>query len=641
MSAPQPVLNLADSVIPLARRLFALLAPARVEPGAEPEAHWLAAQRAASDSHTLAQTLADWRKRPSPEDVHLHRLAKLLRLSDAETIALALALAADVDLVAGRALAWLQAPLRDAHPSVGLIACLVEQSGVPVAATIARLLDGSALASGLFMLEVKGRPLPDALLRLPPALVSALSGGRGHWAGVRLDDGSLPALAPSLQEEARSRAARLGRGALVVRSGHPAEARAACAAIAAARGRCAVFIEGEPPAGLGPWLLLHEAQPVLCGELSPGERRRLPPLPGYGDTVLVACGPEGVWEDDGETLAAWHIAPPPAAERSLLWREQGFDEASAEALGATFRHSGARIAKLARGARALSPHPELAHVARASRETGQGALGSLAELLPEEIDDHALILPDPLWRELRALAARCRVRDTLAQELGPAARARYRPGVKALLVGVSGSGKTLACGWLASHLGMPLYRVDLGAVTSKYIGETEKNLGEIFARGEHAEAILLFDEADALFGKRTDVKDANDRYANQQTNYLLQRIESFDGIVLATSNSRARFDSAFTRRLDAIIEFGAPGPEERRGLWLAHLGGAHALTQSDINRLAATCDLSGGHIRNITLAAKAIAGPEPIGLPALLAALGSEYRKLGKQVPAGLAGRPD
>src|SRR5690606_27695773 len=106
----------------------------------------------------------------------------------------------------------------------------------------------------------------------------------------------------------------------------------------------------------------------------------------------------------------------------------------------------------------------------------------------------------------------------------------------------------------------------LASVTSKYIGETEKNLSQLFARAEHAEVVLIFDEADALFGKRTDVKDSNDRYANAQTNYLLQRIESFEGIAVLTSNSRARFDSAFARRLDAIIEFPLPAPDERRAL---------------------------------------------------------------------------
>ena len=164
------------------------------------------------------------------------------------------------------------------------------------------------------------------------------------------------------------------------------------------------------------------------------------------------------------------------------------------------------------------------------------------------------------------------MRDELVAGLGVSATTRYRPGVRALFTGPSGTGKTLAAGWIATRLGLPLYRVDLASVTSKYIGETEKNLAQLLARAEQAEVILFFDEADSLFGKRTDITDSNDRFANAQTNYLLQRIENYDGIVLLTSNSQARFDTAFARRIDFVIEFSQPAPEERRAIWLSHLG---------------------------------------------------------------------
>ena len=152
--------------------------------------------------------------------------------------------------------------------------------------------------------------------------------------------------------------------------------------------------------------------------------------------------------------------------------------------------------------------------------------------------------------------------------------------MRALFTGPSGTGKTLAALWLANRLGLPLYRVDLAAVTSKYIGETEKNLATLLARAEASEVVLLFDEADALFGKRTEIRDSNDRFANAQTNYLLQRIETYDGIVLLTSNSRARFDPAFARRIDMMLELQLPGPAERRDLWRAHLGADHALDET-------------------------------------------------------------
>ncbi len=203
--------------------------------------------------------------------------------------------------------------------------------------------------------------------------------------------------------------------------------------------------------------------------------------------------------------------------------------------------------------------PRFAISPPAASWTGQGpGLEALAQPLPDRISDEALVTGGTLREELARLLLRCRRRESLIEGLGVSALARYRPGVRVLFTGQSGTGKTLAAGWLATELGLPLYRVDLAAVTSKYIGETEKNLAQLLAHAEESGIILLFDEADSMFGKRTDVKESNDRFANAQTNYLLQRIEIFDGIALLTSNSRARFDPAFCRRLDMII--GVPLP---------------------------------------------------------------------------------
>jgi hypothetical protein len=384
--------------------------------------------------------------------------------------------------------------------------------------------------------------------------------------------------------------------------------------------------------------------PVLCTELGPGETRRLPELPGYRGPLLIASGLDGSFERAGDPIGSWRVPLPLAEERVALWQAH-LDGATAERMGRQHRHSPAHIAYLVRAARheaGLMGDTALGHqhVRQAARNGAAGELGTLAQLLPENVPDEALVVAPDLRALLLALRQRCERREGLADHLGPSARTRYRPGVRALLVGPSGTGKTLAVGWMASALGLPLYRVDLSAVVSKYIGETEKNLAQLFARAESAEVVLLFDEADAMFGKRTDLKDSNDRFANQQTNYLLQRIETFDGIAILTSNSRSRFDSAFTRRLDAIIDFAAPGPDERRALWLAHLGTQHALDISQINRIAVHCDLAGGHIRNATLAAASRAAPGSGGplldYAALRLAVESEFRKLGRQVPAGL-----
>jgi SpoVK/Ycf46/Vps4 family AAA+-type ATPase len=267
-----------------------------------------------------------------------------------------------------------------------------------------------------------------------------------------------------------------------------------------------------------------------------------------------------------------------------------------------------------------------------------GGLGALAQAVRTNVPDKALVLRPQTRQDLLLLIQRCRGREGLGRHLGITVKTSYQAGVRALFTGPSGTGKTLASGWLATHLSLPLYRVDLASVTSKYIGETEKNLARLLAKAEQDEVVLLFDEADALFGKRTDVKDANDRFANAQTNYLLQRIESYKGIVLLTSNSRARFDPAFTRRIDMIIDFPAPGPEERRTLWLVHLGTGHQLSTRQLNQLAASCNLCGGHIRNaaLTAAVKAQAQDRAIEFADIVQGLTGEYKKLGRQMPLEL-----
>jgi hypothetical protein len=617
-------------------------------PGAE--AAWLRAQRdaltaEAADMFDPVRELTRWRLAPPAQDARLAALAEAWRLSTGEMLAVALACAAETDPMVGRVLAWLQAPVGGARPTIGLTAMVAERLGD--ASAFAALAGGMARASGLIQFDGNSRALPETAVMVPLPIVFALADAASRLAppGVRVGMVDAPALPPSLCAAAAARARALAPGgALVVRSGHPQEARALAMAIAASQGARAAFLEGESPAGFAPWLTLAGCLPVLCAEIAPGERRRLPELTGWRGAWLIAAGPDGSFERDGETLPSWRVPVPCADERVALWHAATDEAELARTLGAAHRHPAGRIADLARAGRFQarlggSERLTAADVALAARSGASGDLGTLAELLPEPIPDAALVLTAATRREIEALAARCIARDALIDRLGPAARARYRPGVRALLVGPSGTGKTLAVGWLATRLALPLYRVDLASITSKYIGETEKNLAQLFARAEHAEGVLLFDEADSLFGKRTDVKEANDRFANAQTNYLLQRIESFEGIAILTSNSRARFDSAFTRRLDAVVEFPPPGPEERRALWIAHLGDAHTLSTIELNRIAAACDFAGGHIRNATFAAAVMARTRAraITYVDVAAGIAAEYRKLGKSPPGSIA----
>ena len=174
-------------------------------------------------------------------------------------------------------------------------------------------------------------------------------------------------------------------------------------------------------------------------------------------------------------------------------------------------------------------------------------------------------------------------------------------GITALFAGDSGTGKTMSAEVIAGELGLDLYVIDLSTVVDKYIGETEKNLDRIFAEADRVNGILLFDEADALFGKRSEVKDARDRYANVEVAYLLQRMERFDGLAILTTNLRANVDEAFVRRLDAIIDFPMPEEDDRLRLWRANLGRRPAAepTTSTSTSWPSAFKLSGGNIRNI------------------------------------------
>jgi hypothetical protein len=636
----------------LALRPAPAAADAAAETASGPERAWLDA-RAAQSPSTPAQSLQQWLQLPPRDDRLLHALARSMALSAFELLATALAAAVELDVMAGRVTAWLQQPLGSSRPSVGLLQAATAALDLPDAQ--GQWLGGPALRSGLLQVDAdtRGRPLVEQALCVPLPVVLALSGGISQWPGVTLRHEAPELAAEDLDAavQAQARALAAGRIALQVRSGHPREAESAAVRVALAAQQRAACFDEVPGPGFGIWLTLIAAWPVWRMELGPGETRRLPAWPGWRGPVLVATGPEGAVVHDGDTLPGWLVPLPDAPARSALWRRL-LASPDAARLGPAYRHGTARLHALARAAAAEAalegPDVPVAarHVASAVRGGMPVDLGTLAEPVPDAVDDEGLVLPPALRDALHALRRRCVHRERLADGLGPAARSRYRPGVRALFVGPSGTGKTLAAAWLATQLGLPLYRVDLAAMTSKYIGETEKNLAQLFARSEHAEVVLLFDEADALFSRRTEVKESNDRFANGQTNYLLQRIESFDGIALLTSNSRSRFDPAFTRRLDTILEFPSPAPEQRRALWSAHLGTADAgdgsLDSAALNRLAALCDLTGGHIRNAVLAAAAAAraAGRPIDEALLGAAVEAEYEKLGKTTPAGLRGAP-
>ncbi|HTZ43952.1 MAG TPA: ATP-binding protein [Jatrophihabitans sp.] len=246
-----------------------------------------------------------------------------------------------------------------------------------------------------------------------------------------------------------------------------------------------------------------------------------------------------------------------------------------------------------------------------------------------------LVLPEHATASLRQLVAWARVRDQVT------ARGPLRgkgSGLAALFTGSPGTGKTLAANVIAEELSIDLFQVDLSAIVDKYIGETEKNLEKVFASAEAMDVVLFFDEADALFGSRSEVRDSRDRYANQEVAYLLQRMEQFNGITILATNLRGNLDQAFSRRMSFIVHFPDPDPATRRRLWQAHLDQLADLDPADpvdVGFLAESVELAGGDIRNIVLAAayEGISADQPIGMRHLAAAAVAEYHKLGRRVP--------
>jgi hypothetical protein len=268
-----------------------------------------------------------------------------------------------------------------------------------------------------------------------------------------------------------------------------------------------------------------------------------------------------------------------------------------------------------------------------ARRQNAAGLERLARRVEPKAGWMDLVLPHDSRIQLGELAARARQRDRVLDEWrigGGAGRGR---GITALFAGESGTGKTLTAEVIAAELGLDLYVIDLATVVDKYIGETEKNLDRIFAEADRVNGVLLFDEADAIFGKRSEVRDARDRYANVEVAYLLQRMERFNGLAILTTNLRANLDEAFTRRIDAIVDFPMPEDQDRLAIWRMHL--PPRLPQADdvdLEFLARRFRFSGGNIRNVCLMAAFLAADadQPVAMRDLIRGTEQEYRKLGR-----------
>jgi hypothetical protein len=543
------------------------------------------------------------------------------------------------------------------RPTLGLlIAWWRDDSGVAGVRDRIRLL----LDSGLIALLNSDAPRLQWVFQSPPPIWDAIRGEIvAHPApsmrfrpaaelpaadDIVAGDDVLRALRniPALFQSGQARA-------VVVRGPQHNGRRTIAGALAAALGRGVLELRGGWRADDERWPLaaalatLAHAVVVIVLDLGLGETVELPPLRGFRGPVAIILGKHGAVSGElADAALTLSVPMPSVTERRALWQRSlsAHEPDDAARLAERFRMTSGNIATVAGLARAEA----LLHERRRITPDDVRAAG---RALHREIETLAVAIPAGAagWQnigaaqetieELRNLESRCRHRERLHDHVGDTLAGQLNCGVRALFSGPSGTGKTMAARLLAATLQMDLYRLDLASVVNKYIGETEKSLNQLFSRAEELDVILLLDEGDALLTNRTAVQSSNDRYANLETNFLLQRLESFEGILLVTTNAAGRIDSAFQRRMDVIVEFRMPEPHERWAIWQLHLPADHTVSQAWLQEIAVRCVLSGGQIRNAVLHASllALGSAAPIANVHVDRAIRREYRKSGAVCP--------
>jgi SpoVK/Ycf46/Vps4 family AAA+-type ATPase len=337
------------------------------------------------------------------------------------------------------------------------------------------------------------------------------------------------------------------------------------------------------------------------------------------------------------------VATPDFEARRLAWKKvlgKNANELDTAQLADAFQFGPLRIQQTVNLASSFAtfrdpanPQPAFGDFLDAGRSLTAPQVGNLVVQIKPRYAWDDIVLPPEKLRQLRGIAAWVRFRRQVHEDWGFGHKLSRGKGLNVLFTGPSGTGKTMAAEILAHELGLDLLQIDLSSVVSKYIGETEKNLSAIFREAEQSQALLFFDEADSLFGKRTEVKDAQDRFANIEVNYLLQRVEQYEGIVVLATNLQRNIDDAFLRRIKEVVDFPFPDDKLRQGIWRSHFPPeAPKADDIDFDFLSSHFKLTGGNIKNIVLNAAFIAAEEqrPIKMSDLILGTRSELRKEGK-----------
>jgi hypothetical protein len=579
----------------------------------------------------------------------LERLALRFDLLPMDLDLLLVTLAPDLDPRFERLYGYLHDDVTKRRATAGLA---LELLGIPSHDAHARsriAVDGAMARSGLLEVDDATRPFLSRQLRVPDRVVHHLLG----------DDTPAPAVVDLMDEvppavtgcEAIARTFEAGARLVYLRERPGTAGRSAGAAALAARGLGALVLDlrrmEDDPVSVAR-VVAREARlvgaGVVAGPVEVLAERGAAAVRAFADlacpTVLLG---RAQWEPGWSTAVAVSLdAPlPPASERARFWEHSANGDASAIDRQATdtFLLPPEAITRSMAAARlhaASAGRPlEVSHVLAGARSQNAAGLERLARRIEPAVSWDSMVLPPAIRTQLADLASRCRHREIVIDEWQMRPGGGRGRGVTALFAGDPGTGKTMAAEVIAGALGLDLYQVNLATVVDKYIGETEKNLERIFSEADGINGVILFDEADALFGKRSEVSDAHDRHANIEVAFLLQRMESFDGLAVLSTNLRANLDEAFGRRLDAIIDFPMPDEVHREVLWDRCLGGRLPRADDlDLGLCARSFELSGGSIRSIavTVAYSAAATGRPVSMADVMRATRLEYRKLGRLV---------